>query len=161
MTTRRDALRAIAGIGVGSVAGCLGTDSSQQWAPDAPLAAASVRQYSAPNCDCCEQYASYLREHVDGDVTETVPDDVDAIKRDHGVPDDLRSCHTVVADENVVEGHVPAVVIERLLDERPAIDGVALPGMPRGSPGMPGEPHGDLVVYAIGGGRTGDVFATV
>jgi hypothetical protein len=82
-----------------------------------------------------------------------------ALERRHGVPSALRSCHTLVLDEYVVEGHVPAEVIATMLDEEPAIGGIALPGMPAGSPGM-GEAKSDtFTVYTLGDSKTGDVYA--
>lgn len=158
--TRRRFLRGGATVGLLGVAGCLGGGGNEQDA-DVELPAANAHQYSAPGCGCCGNYAEYLRGALDGDLTETVPEDVDAVKREHGVPGDLRSCHTLVVDGYVVEGHVPAETIATLLDERPAIDGIALPGMPAGSPGMGGEKSEPFVVYAIGGDRTGEVFETV
>ncbi len=62
--------------------------------------------------------------------------DLNAVKRDHQVPAQLQSCHTAVVDGYIIEGHVPVTEIERLLDERPDIAGLAVPGMPVGSPGM-------------------------
>jgi len=67
--------------------------------------------------------------------------DLRPIKRRHGVPADLESCHTAVVEGYVIEGHVPADVIDRLLRERPAIAGLAVPGMPIGSPGMESPGH--------------------
>ena len=68
-------------------------------------------------------------------------DDLSPIKRKHGVPRELEACHTALVEGYVVEGHVPADLIDRLLRERPAIAGIAVPGMPAGSPGMaaPGQ----------------------
>ena len=67
-----------------------------------------------------------------------------ATKTEHGVPSAMKSCHTAVVDGYVVEGHVPADVVQRLLAERPDVEGIAVPGMPMGSPGMEGpysEPY--------------------
>lgn len=158
--TRRRLLAAAGATAVAGLAGCVGDSPDDGWDLAEPLPVGAVRQYSAPGCSCCGEYAAYLRENVDGDVSETVPDDIEAIKREQGVPRDLRSCHTVVLADYVVEGHVPLAAVEGLLEERPAIDGIALPGMPRGSPGMPGEVDGELTVYAFDGGRPERVFAT-
>ena len=75
-------------------------------------------------------------------VNDTPVSDTDAIKRRHGVPLKLSSCHTATVDGYVIEGHVPADLIDRLLTERPRVVGLAVPGMPAGSPGMeaPGQP---------------------
>ena len=102
----------------------------------------------------------HLRAH--GFTVETRDvDDVTPVKRKHGVPPRLDSCHTGVIDGYVIEGHVPADVIETLLRERSAVAGLAVPGMPIGAPGMevPGEPPVRYEVLAFD--RRGDtrVFA--
>jgi hypothetical protein len=97
---------------------------------------ATVQVYKSPFCGCCEGWVEHLRE-TGLAVTVQDLDDLTAIKRMAGVPDQLQSCHTAVVEGYTVEGHVPAVAIERLLRERPDIDGLAAPGMPAGSPGMP------------------------
>lgn len=157
--TRRRLLSVASATALAGLAGCIGNPTDDSWAPAEPLALGTVRQYSAPGCSCCGEYASYLGENVRGDVSETVPDDVEATKREHGVPVALHSCHTVVLEDYVVEGHVPLAAVERLLEERPSIDGIALPGMPRGSPGMPGDVDGELTVYAFRDGQTDGAFA--
>jgi len=92
----------------------------------------------------------YLQEN--GVTVETVMvDDTATIKEEHGIPPDLWSCHTTVVDGYYIEGHVPINVVLKLLEERPAIDGIALPGMPPGSPGMDGEKEGPWVIYAVTG----------
>ncbi|WP_276254866.1 DUF411 domain-containing protein [Halomontanus rarus] len=134
-----------------SLAGCLGETDDSQWETDDSLAVASATQYSAPNCNCCEQYASYLDDHLETDLDVTVPDDIAAVKREYGVPAQLGSCHTLELDGYVVEGHVPVEAIATLFDEEPSIDGIALPEMPAGSPGMPGEQSDPFTIYAIDG----------
>lgn len=99
--------------------------------------AASFTMYRDPNCGCCLAWA----KHVEGGATHEVKHvdhpDMGALKAEHGVPEDLRSCHTMLADGYVIEGHVPRADIERLLRERPAgVTGLAVAGMPLGSPGM-------------------------
>lgn len=87
--------------------------------------------------------------------------DLDAVKVRHGVPVKLQSCHTALVDRYVVEGHVPADVIDRLLRERPSIAGLAVPGMPVGAPGMElaGEKPERFDVLAFDGGGSTRVFA--
>jgi hypothetical protein len=75
--------------------------------------------------------------------------DLDGIKRRHGVPEALFGCHTIEIDDYVVEGHVPAGPLARLLRERPAIRGISLPGMPLGSPGMNGKKQEPFKIYRI------------
>ena len=88
--------------------------------------------------------------------------DLRPVKAKHGVPDDLASCHTGVIGGYVVEGHVPADVIVKLLEEKPAVDGIAVPGMPIGSPGMetPGRPPERYTIYTFAQKRRTGVFAT-
>lgn len=88
--------------------------------------------------------------------------DLAAVKRRHGVPPDLQTCHTALVGGYVVEGHVPADLIARLLRERPPVAGLAVPGMPIGSPGMevPGQPAERYQVLAFGRGGKRSVFAT-
>lgn len=159
--SRRRTLRVGGALGIFGVAGCLGSPETDSRVIDEPLSATAAQQFSAPGCRCCERYASYLRGNMRGDLSETVPDDVDEIKREYGIPAELRACHTLILDGYVVEGHVPAEVIAKLLDEQPAIDGIALPGMPRGSPGMSGERDGPFTIYVVGGDRSGKTFEKV
>jgi hypothetical protein len=120
-------------------------------APEDALVAAdtAAHLYRSATCDCCVGHADYL-EAEGVDVVEHVVDDVAEVKRLLGVPDDLWSCHTTVVGGYVVEGHVPVDDIDRVLTERPDIGGIALPGMPSGSPGMPGELEGPLEVSEFG-----------
>lgn len=159
--TRRDLLLAGASLGSLALAGCLGGPADDDSAFEGPLPVTSAIQYSAPGCGCCGAYARYLRGHLDTDLEETVPEDVVALKDRLGILRGLRSCHTLVLDGYVVEGHVPARVIGDLFERAPDIDGIALPGMPAGSPGMSGSKQRPFTVYVVGGGRTGDVFTTV
>ena len=159
--TRRGLLR-VGGTAVAlGIAGCLRSSDEDQWAIEGTLSVTNAQQFSSPGCSCCGQYASYLREYLDATLRETETEDVAALKRRHDVPTDLQSCHTLVLDEYVVEGHVPAEVIATMLEEEPAIDGIALPGMPAGSPGMGGTKSGSFTVYALGGGKTSDVYAEI
>ena len=103
----------------------------------------------------------HLRSHG-FPVTERNETDLAPVKRHHGVPAALESCHTALVEGYVIEGHVPADLIDRLLRERPKVVGLAVPGMPVGSPGMesPGEkPQRYQVLTFDRGGRT-TVFAT-
>jgi len=108
-----------------------------------------VTLYKSPLCGCCGQYVAYL-ERNGFEVTTVNTSDMDAIKRQYTIPADLQSCHTVVADEYVIEGHMPVEAVNKLLAERPTIAGIALPGMPSGSPGMPGGKQGAWQVHALG-----------
>jgi hypothetical protein len=98
-------------------------------------AATAVTVFKDPNCGCCAQWVEHLRRHA---FTVTVRDtsDVSGAKRAGRVPEQLHSCHTAFVNGYVVEGHVPAADIQRLLRDKPRIAGIAVPGMPVGSPGM-------------------------
>ncbi|WP_423140844.1 DUF411 domain-containing protein [Parablastomonas sp. CN1-191] len=101
-----------------------------------PLKVAAMTVYRDPGCGCCEQWAKRAQ---DAGFTVAVidNDDMPAIKRKLGVPAALGSCHTAVVGQYVLEGHVPFDSVLRLLRARPAdLAGLAVPGMPRGSPGM-------------------------
>ena len=91
--------------------------------------------YKDPACGCCSLWVEHLRDHGFA-VTARDTRDVAALKADSGVPREMQSCHTALVDGYVVEGHVPAEDVQRLLADRPAITGLAVPGMPIGSPGM-------------------------
>lgn len=97
----------------------------------------TVQVYKSPDCGCCNGWIDHLRENG-FTVTATNVKDVTPIKAENGVPRGLASCHTAIVGGYVVEGHVPAEDIRRLLSEKPAVSGLAVPGMPIGSPGMEG-----------------------
>ncbi len=105
--------------------------------------------YKTKTCGCCHVYVEYL-EREDVKVKAIDVEDLTAIKDQYGVPTNLQSCHTSIVGGYVVEGHIPLEVIEKLLAEKPAIKGIALPGMPSGSPGMPGPKTEKWTIYAIG-----------
>lgn len=94
--------------------------------------------HKTPTCGCCGEYEEYLETHGLEVVVEE-HDDLDPIKAGFGVPADLRSCHTNEIDGYGVEGHVPIEALADLLEQAPDVDGIALGGMPKGSPGMPGD----------------------
>ncbi len=99
--------------------------------------AAAYTMFKDPNCGCCDEWAEHVREGMHAEVSVTQSADMAGVKDMHGVPAELRSCHTMIVEGYVIEGHVPAADIARLLEERPAgVVGLAVPGMPIGSPGM-------------------------
>jgi hypothetical protein len=100
--------------------------------------AAEVTVYKSPTCGCCGKWVAHMRDKGFDLTVHDVPD-VAPIKAEHGLPHGLGSCHTALVDGYVVEGHVPADAVERLLAERPKVKGIAVPGMPAGSPGMEGD----------------------
>lgn len=104
--------------------------------PEASAADASTMVvYHDPNCGCCGKWIEHMEQH--GFTVEAVREtDMNAIKRKLGVPANLPSCHTATIGDYVVEGHVPAGDVQRMMEEKPDIAGIAVPGMPLGSPGM-------------------------
>jgi hypothetical protein len=93
--------------------------------------------YKTPMCGCCRVWVDHARSGLAGYEIKTVDlDDLTEVKTRLGVPSSLQSCHTAVSGPYVFEGHVPADLIKRFLAERPKAVGLAVPGMPLGSPGM-------------------------
>ena len=108
-----------------------------------------------PNCGCCLGWVQHLQKAgFPTKVLETK--DLDAVKTRLGVPDDLAACHTAEVAGYVIEGHVPAIALKRFLAEKPNATGLAVPGMPIGSPGMEGgKPEAyEVVVFEPNGRRT-------
>jgi len=108
----------------------------------------SVTLYKSPNCGCCSGHAKAL-EDAGFTVTVEETEDLDLVKQTHNIPLGGESCHTSVIGDFVVEGHVPLEAIERLLTEKPDIAGIGLPGMPIGTPGMPGRKIAPYEVYQL------------
>ena len=101
--------------------------------------AATMTVYKSPSCGCCAKWVEHVEQH--GFTVTVVPTaDMMALKQKLGVPGEARSCHTTKVGNYVVEGHVPAADIKRLLAQKPKARGIAVAGMPMGSPGME---HGD------------------
>ena len=91
--------------------------------------------YRSPTCECCGKWIQHLKKN-NFNVKDIVTDDVQAIKLKYGVSEAMASCHTAIVDGYVIEGHVPANDIMKLLKTKPKIVGIAVPGMPSGTPGM-------------------------
>ncbi len=91
--------------------------------------------YKSPTCGCCAKWVNHMRQ-AGFEVTVNDTSDLDAVKQQYGVPYGMGSCHTAVVDGYVIEGHVPATDVKRFLLEKPDAAGLAVPGMPIGSPGM-------------------------
>ena len=117
-----------------------------------------ITVYKSPSCGCCGNYAAYLKgKDFAPDIVERW--DTEAVKAEFGVPMELESCHTSVVDGYVVEGHIPTEVIRKLLEEKPDIAGIALAGMPSGSPGMPGAKIGAFEIHKLtADGKDGGIF---
>jgi len=118
----------------------------------------SILVYKSPSCGCCKAWMDHLSQNG-FKVTGKDMDDVQPMKDEVGLPAKLASCHTAIVDGYVIEGHVPAADIQRLLKERPKIVGLSAPGMPPSSPGMdqPGKVPYDVIAFDAKGTTT--VFA--
>lgn len=117
--------------------------------------------YKTSSCGCCKLWAEHLQANGFAVETKDVSSaEVRAVSKAAGLPDDGVSCHTARIGGYVVEGHVPAADIQRMLKEKPAIAGIAAPGMPMGSPGMEqgGKEPFDVVAFTKDGKMT--VYAT-
>ncbi|HKC08800.1 MAG TPA: DUF411 domain-containing protein [Methylomirabilota bacterium] len=151
MTTRR-------GVLVGAMTLALATAGARL---GRAVAKSPIVVHKSPTCGCCGAWVEHLRG---SGYVATVQDveDLTPIKRKLGVPRALQSCHTAVVEGYVVEGHVPADLIDRLLAERPTVVGIAVPGMPIGSPGMevPGQAAERYQVLAFDRKGRATVFAS-
>ena len=151
------AASAVAAGGAGAVA----AGASTTPAPAARGAGTTVTVYKSPTCGCCKSWVEHMEQHgytmVVHDTEAMAP-----VKAELGVPGALESCHTATVGNYVLEGHVPASDVDRLLRERPAVLGLAVPGMPVGSPGMemPGTPADRYDVVAFERGSGSRVFAS-
>jgi hypothetical protein len=111
----------------------------------------TILVHKDPNCGCCTGWVRHLKD-AGFAVTVEETTDLEPVKRRLGVPADLAACHTAEVDGYVLEGHVPAAAVRRLLERRPTAIGLAVPGMPAGSPGMEGVPQRyDVVLFGATG----------
>ena len=139
--TRRSALVAMASLVQARIA----------FAAQEPL----ITVHKDPSCGCCSGWVQHLQKA--GFVTKVFDTtDIDAVKKRLGIPDDLAACHTAEVAGYVIEGHVPAAALKLFLAEKPNATGLAVPGMPVGSPGMEGgKPEKyDVVLFGPDGRRT-------
>lgn len=121
-----------------------GALSGQAFADSKP----SATLYRNPNCDCCLQYAKYLRSNG-FDVMVDAKHDLALVRKQLGIPEKYEGCHVMVLGRYAVEGHVPVPALDKLLAEKPNIIGISLPGMPTGTPGMMGPKQGPFTIYEI------------
>lgn len=147
--------RAWLGIAVGGAATAL---IAERWWRNSnpgviPADATPITVYASPGCGCCRGWVAHLERNRFHVTVENLVD-VTPVKRRLGVPDSLWSCHTAMVSGYIVEGHVPADLIQRVLAERPSIAGLSVPGMPNGSPGMEGimRERYEIVAFSHGGG---------
>lgn len=130
-------------VAIAFVAGMLTLSAAAQ-------AAVQGTMYKNPDCDCCEKHVAHLRENGIN-VNMIAHNDLASFKRMKGIPELLSGCHTILIGSYIVEGHVPASAIKKLLAEKPRLTGISVPGMPSNSPGMESgvmKPS-NLNVYAI------------
>lgn len=144
-------------VGVGTVV-AVGGGNGGATASTQDQGAPEMVVYRSPTCGCCLGWVEHVREagfrvRVE-DRTDLAP-----VKAELGVPVDLASCHTARIDGYVIEGHVPAADVRRLLAEQPEVKGLAVPGMPVGSPGMEGPDPEPYAVVAFDGEGGREVFA--
>lgn len=145
------ALGGVYAVGFGS-----GSDTTQAATPVAATqtsGATEITVYKSPTCGCCANWVDLLKE-AGFKVNVSDRKNMNAVKNTYGVGRPLQSCHTAIVDGYVVEGHVPIGEIKRMLKERPQIAGIAVPGMPIGSPGMEmgsrKDPY-DVLAFSKGG----------
>ena len=119
----------------------------------------SVEVFKTPSCGCCYGYVLFL-EKEQFNVKETDMRSLHSIKQKYNIPLEMQSCHTTIIGKYFIEGHVPLEAVNKLLKEQPDIDGIALPGMPIGTPGMPGKKEGPFIVYQIIDGKF-SIFMTI
>ena len=119
----------------------------------------NVEVFKTPSCGCCYGYVLFLEEEK-FEVKQTDMRSLHSIKKKYNIPLEMQSCHTTILGKYFIEGHVPIEAINKLLKEQPDIDGIALPGMPVGTPGMPGEKEEPYVIYQLVNGKS-SVFMTI
>jgi len=107
-----------------------------------------VLVFKSQYCGCCVGYVSELeKNHFNVKVKHL--EELSLIKEKYNIPQSMQSCHTAIVNGYFIEGHVPVEAVNKMLSENPDIDGIALSGMPSGSPGMPGEKTEQWIIYGI------------
>jgi hypothetical protein len=154
MISRRSFLARTAALG-GALAG-----GRSLWAAAAVSDPDTMTIYMSPTCGCCAEWV----DHVKAAGFKTVvheDEDMETVKNSLGVPGDVRSCHTAQVGKYLIEGHVPAADVRKLLASKPDAAGLAAPGMPDSSPGMavPGQPHQPYDVLLFRRDGKTEVFA--
>ena len=118
-----------------------------------------IEVFKTPSCGCCYGYVLFLEEENFA-VKQTDMRSLHTVKKKYNIPLEMQSCHTSILGKYFIEGHVPLEAINKLLKEQPDIDGIALPGMPIGTPGMPGEKEEPYIIYQLVDGKS-SVFMTI
>ncbi len=164
-------LAALAGCGGESASATPGADDQVVAAAPQPVAsqdaapavatngAPHVTVYKSPTCGCCTAWEDHMRDNGFA-VTSNPTDDLASVKARHGIGRNHESCHTAIVDGYVIEGHVPADLVAKLLTERPeGVVALAVPGMPMGSPGMEGPYKDAYDVLALHADGRSTVYA--
>lgn len=169
--SRRSVLSGLGSVGIGALAGCLGSPNTddefdtdgddERYREAAATYLTTATLHKTPDCECCLEYTSYLEEATDAEIEVMEVDDLADTKDEYNVPRDVESCHTMDAGEYFIEGHVPQEAIGKLALEEPDVAGIALPEMPQGSPGMPGEKDEEFVIYTVYDDGSYDEFMTI
>ena len=118
-----------------------------------------IEVFKTPSCGCCYGYVLFLEEEKFA-VKQTDMRSLHTVKKKYNIPLEMQSCHTSILGKYFIEGHVPLEAINKLLKEQPDIDGIALPGMPIGTPGMPGDKEEPFIIYQLVDGKS-SVFMTI
>ena len=157
MLSRRAFVVRVTGLVAGGLAGrrLIAQSSLFQLSPT------PITVYKSSSCVCCAKWVDHVRANGFAPVVHD-EENMEAIKDDLGVPDGLRSCHTALVDKYVIEGHVPAADIRRLLADKVKVAGLAVPGMSQGTPGMapPGAPIAGFEVVGFQSDGTTRTFAS-
>lgn len=149
-TNLSNRLRGLA-AGVAVAAGVVTAASTVAAAPGA------LTVFKSPYCGCCEKWVDYMRAQGFEVIVRDM-EDLSAVKKMAGVPENLESCHTATLDGRIIEGHVPVEAVRSLLNGDNSFHGLAVPGMPSGSPGMEGGAPEPYVVFGFYGNGDSEVF---
>ena len=133
--------------------------NKQDTSADTKASKYNVEVFKTPSCGCCYGYVLFLEEEK-FKVKQTDMRSLHLIKKKYNIPLEMQSCHTTILGKYFIEGHVPIEAINKLLKEQPDIDGIALPGMPIGTPGMPGKKEEPYIIYQLVDGKS-SVFMTI
>jgi len=117
-----------------------------------------IKVYKTPTCGCCKAWVEHLEQNGFKVEVMDMPD-LSSVKAKYGVKPEMQACHTAVVGNYVVEGHVPADLILKMINEKPAIAGIAVPGMPMGSPGMEGGAKESYTVLSFDSTGKSSVYA--
>jgi hypothetical protein len=134
------------------------TDTASLIAATPAVALVPIKVYKTPTCGCCKAWVEHLEQNGFKVEVMDMPD-LSAVKAKYGVKPEMQACHTAVVGNYVVEGHVPADLILKMINEKPAISGIAVPGMPMGSPGMEGGAKESYTVLSFDSTGKSSVYA--